>query len=111
MKAGEFKEGECVLRAKIDMKSSFMCMRDPTLYRIRFETHHQTGDHWCIYPMYDFAHCIGDAVEGVSHSICTLEFQDNRRIYDWILKNLDAFNKPDRPYQYEIRSIRFIECI
>ena len=101
MKAGEFKEGECVLRAKIDMKSSFMCMRDPTLYRIRFETHHQTENHWCIYPMYDFAHCIGDAIEGVSHSICTLEFQDNRRIYDWILENLDAFNKPDRPYQYE----------
>ena len=101
MKVGEFKEGECVLRAKIDMKSSFMCMRDPTLYRIRFETHHQTKDDWCIYPMYDFAHCIGDAVEGVSHSICTLEFQDNRRIYDWILENLDAFNKPDRPYQYE----------
>ncbi|WP_435189470.1 glutamine--tRNA ligase/YqeY domain fusion protein [Pseudothioglobus sp. nBUS_23] len=101
MKVGELKEGECVLRAKIDMKSSFMCMRDPTLYRIRFETHHQTEDHWCIYPMYDFAHCIGDAVEGVSHSICTLEFQDNRRIYDWILENLDAFNKPDRPYQYE----------
>ena len=101
MKAGEFKEGECVLRAKIDMKSSFMCMRDPTLYRIRFETHHQTKDDWCIYPMYDFAHCIGDAIEGVTHSICTLEFQDNRRIYDWILENLDAFNKPDRPYQYE----------
>ena len=101
MKAGEFKEGECVLRAKIDMKSSFMCMRDPTLYRIRFETHHQTEDDWCIYPMYDFAHCIGDAIEGVSHSICTLEFQDNRRIYDWTLENLDAFNKPDRPYQYE----------
>ncbi len=101
MKEGEFKEGKCVLRAKIDMKSSFMCMRDPTLYRIRFETHHQTEDDWCIYPMYDFAHCISDAVEGVSHSICTLEFQDNRRIYDWILKNLDEFNKPDRPYQYE----------
>ena len=101
MKLGEFKEGECVLRAKIDMTSSFMCMRDPTLYRIRFETHHQTKDEWCIYPMYDFAHCLGDAIEGVTHSICTLEFQDNRRIYDWILENLDAFNKPDRPYQYE----------
>ena len=63
MKAGEFKEGECVLRAKIDMSSSFMCMRDPTLYRIRFETHHQTNDDWCIYPMYDFAHCLGDAIE------------------------------------------------
>ena len=101
MKAGEFKEGECVLRAKIDMKSSFMCMRDPTLYRIRFETHHQTKDDWCIYPMYDFAHCIGDAIEGVTHSICTLEFQDNRRIYNWTLENLDTFNKPDKPFQYE----------
>jgi len=101
MKAGEFKEGECVLRAKIDMKSSFMCMRDPTLYRIRFETHHQTNDDWCIYPMYDFAHCLGDAIEGVTHSICTLEFQDNRRIYDWILDNLDSFNKSTRPHQYE----------
>ena len=101
MKDGEFKEGECVLRAKIDMSSSFMCMRDPTLYRIRYETHHQTNNDWCIYPMYDFAHCLGDAIEGVTHSICTLEFQDNRRIYDWILENLDAFNKPDRPHQYE----------
>ncbi|MDX1796700.1 MAG: glutamate--tRNA ligase family protein, partial [Hydrogenovibrio sp.] len=83
MKNGEFKEGECVLRAKIDMASSFMCMRDPTLYRIRFENHHQTGDQWCIYPMYDFAHCISDAIEGITHSLCTLEFQDNRRLYDW----------------------------
>ena len=101
MKEGKFKEGECVLRAKIDMSSSFMCMRDPTLYRIRFAIHHQTKDNWCIYPMYDFAHCLGDAIEGVTHSLCTLEFQDNRRIYDWTLENLDSFNKPDRPYQYE----------
>jgi glutaminyl-tRNA synthetase len=101
MKAGKFKEGECVLRAKIDMESSFMCMRDPTLYRIRFATHHQTNDDWCIYPMYDFAHCLGDAIEGITHSICTLEFQDNRRIYNWTLENLDKFNKPDRPHQYE----------
>ena len=101
MKAGGFKEGECVLRAKIDMSSSFMCMRDPTLYRIRFKTHHQTNDDWCIYPMYDFAHCLGDAIEGVTHSICTLEFQDNRRIYDWTLENLDEFNTLNRPHQYE----------
>ena len=101
MKAGDFKEGECVLRAKIDMTSSFMCMRDPTLYRIRFETHHQTNDDWCIYPMYDFAHCLGDAIEGVTHSICTLEFQDNRRIYDWTLEHINNFNKIDRPHQYE----------
>jgi glutaminyl-tRNA synthetase len=101
MKAGEFKEGECVLRAKIDMASNFMCMRDPTLYRIRFETHHQTNNDWCIYPMYDFAHCLGDAIEGVTHSICTLEFQDNRRIYDWTIEHIDKFNKIDRPHQYE----------
>jgi glutaminyl-tRNA synthetase len=101
MKVGDFKEGECVLRAKIDMSSSFMCMRDPTLYRIRFEKHHQTNNDWCIYPMYDFAHCLSDAIEGVTHSICTLEFQDNRRIYDWTLENLDEFNTSYRPHQYE----------
>jgi len=98
---GDFKENHCVLRAKIDMSSSFICMRDPTLYRIRFENHHQTGKKWCIYPMYDFAHCISDAIENITHSLCTLEFQDNRRLYDWILENLDDFNKPDRPHQYE----------
>jgi len=101
MKNGEFKENQCVLRAKIDMSSSFMCMRDPPLYRIRFENHHQTGNKWCIYPMYDFAHCISDAIEGITHSLCTLEFQDNRRLYDWILENLADFNKPNRPHQYE----------
>jgi len=101
MKAGEVKEGECVLRAKIDMASAFMCMRDPTLYRIRFAYHHQTGNDWCIYPMYDFAHCLSDAIEGVTHSLCTLEFQDNRRLYDWVLEHLNDFNRPDRPYQYE----------
>ena len=101
MKNGEFKEGECVLRAKIDMASSFMCMRDPTLYRVRYAEHHQTGNAWCIYPMYDFAHCISDAIEGVTHSLCTLEFQDNRRLYDWFLEHLNDFNKPDRPFQYE----------
>jgi len=101
MKNGEFKENQCVLRAKIDMSSSFICMRDPALYRIRFEDHHQTGNNWCIYPMYDFAHCISDAIEGITHSLCTLEFQDNRRLYDWILEHLDDFNKPDRPHQYE----------
>jgi len=101
MRAGEFKEGECVLRAKIDMASSFMCMRDPALYRVRFEHHHQTGDAWCIYPMYDFAHCISDAIEGITHSLCTLEFQDNRRLYDWVLDHLDDFTRPDRPHQYE----------
>jgi len=101
MKEGKYSEGECVLRAKIDMASSFMCMRDPALYRIRFDKHHQTGNEWRIYPMYDFAHCISDAIEGVTHSLCTLEFQNNRHLYDWILDNLDEFNKPDRPHQYE----------
>lgn len=101
MKEGKFSEGECVLRAKIDMASPFMCMRDPALYRIRFEKHHQTGNEWRIYPMYDFAHCISDAIEGVTHSLCTLEFQNNRHLYDWILEHLDGFNKPNRPHQYE----------
>ncbi len=101
MKAGEYQEGECVLRAKIDMASSFMCMRDPTIYRIKFADHHQTGTEWCIYPMYDFAHCISDAIEEITHSLCTLEFQDNRRLYDWVLDSLVDFNKPTRPHQYE----------
>ncbi|QDE30704.1 MULTISPECIES: glutamine--tRNA ligase [Shewanella] len=101
MRKGEFKEGECALRAKIDMASSFMCMRDPVIYRIRFAHHHQTGDKWCIYPMYDFTHCISDAIEHITHSICTLEFQDNRRLYDWVLDHLDDFHTPDRPHQYE----------
>jgi glutaminyl-tRNA synthetase len=98
MKAGEFKEGECCLRAKIDMTSSFMCMRDPVIYRVRFAHHHQTGDEWCIYPMYDFTHCISDALEGITHSLCTLEFQDNRRLYDWVIDNISA---PAIPKQYE----------
>lgn len=101
MKDGKFSEGECVLRAKIDMASSFMCMRDPALYRIRFDKHHQTGNEWRIYPMYDFAHCISDAIENVTHSLCTLEFQNNRHLYDWILEHLDDFDKPNRPHQYE----------
>ncbi len=101
MREGEFKEGECALRAKIDMASPFMCMRDPVIYRIRFAEHHQTADKWCIYPMYDFTHCISDAIENITHSLCTLEFQDNRRVYDWILDNLDDFRKPSRTRQYE----------
>ncbi|MCJ8302733.1 glutamine--tRNA ligase [Shewanella sp.] len=101
MRQGEFKEGECSLRAKIDMASSFMCMRDPIIYRIRFAHHHQTADKWCIYPMYDFTHCISDAIENISHSLCTLEFQDNRRLYDWVLDHLDDFQAPNRTRQYE----------
>ena len=98
MKNGGFKEGEACLRAKIDMASSFMVMRDPVLYRIKFADHHQTGDKWCIYPMYDFTHCISDALEGITHSICTVEFQDNRRLYDWVLDNISI---PCHPRQYE----------
>ena len=98
MRNGEFKEGECSLRAKIDMSSSFMCMRDPIIYRVRFAHHHQTGDKWCIYPMYDFTHCLSDAIEGVTHSLCTLEFQDNRRLYDWVVENVSV---PAKPHQYE----------
>ncbi|AOT08494.1 glutamine--tRNA ligase [Pseudoalteromonas luteoviolacea] len=96
MKNGEFKEGECVLRAKIDMASSFMVLRDPIIYRIRFVHHHQTGDKWCIYPMYDFTHCISDALEGITHSLCTLEFQDNRRLYDWVLENISIECQPQQ---------------
>ena len=98
MRNGEFKEGECSLRAKIDMSSSFMCMRDPIIYRVRFAHHHQTGDKWCIYPMYDFTHCLSDAIEGITHSLCTLEFQDNRRLYDWVIDNVSV---PAKPHQYE----------
>lgn len=99
MKNGEFAEGKASLRAKIDMASPFMVMRDPVLYRIKFASHHQTGDKWCIYPMYDFTHCISDAIERITHSICTLEFQDNRRLYDWVLENI-SIERP-LPHQYE----------
>lgn len=96
MRAGEFKESECVLRAKIDMASSFIVLRDPILYRVRFAHHHQTGDKWCVYPMYDFTHCISDALEGITHSLCTLEFQDNRRLYDWVLDNISIDCHPQQ---------------
>jgi glutaminyl-tRNA synthetase len=99
MKNGEFKDGEHILRAKIDMSASNMQLRDPLLYRIRHANHHRTGDKWCIYPMYDFAHCLSDYTEGVTHSICTLEFENNRAIYDWVIETLNL-PKP-RPYQYE----------
>ncbi|TNG93911.1 glutamine--tRNA ligase [Pasteurellaceae bacterium USgator11] len=99
MRDGGFAEGEACLRAKIDMASPFMVMRDPVLYRIKFAHHHQTADKWCIYPMYDFTHCISDAIERISHSLCTLEFQDNRRLYDWVLENI-SIERP-LPHQYE----------
>ena len=99
MKNGEIEEGKMSLRAKIDMASPFIVMRDPVLYRIKFASHHQTGDKWCIYPMYDFTHCISDAIERITHSLCTLEFQDNRRLYDWVLDNI-SIERP-LPHQYE----------
>ncbi|MGV3002437.1 glutamine--tRNA ligase [Vibrio sp. E150_018] len=98
MRNGGFEEGKACLRAKIDMASSFIVMRDPVIYRVRFINHHQTGDKWCIYPMYDFTHCISDALEGITHSLCTLEFQDNRRLYDWVLDNITI---ESQPHQYE----------
>ncbi len=102
MRKGEFKDGEHVLRAKIDMANANMKMRDPMLYRIRHTKHHMTGDKWCIYPMYDYAHPISDAIEGITHSICTLEFENNRELYDWVIDNLIDYAKfPSRPHQYE----------
>lgn len=98
MRAGEFAEGSCTLRAKIDMAAGNMNLRDPVLYRIRKATHHRTGDAWCLYPSYDFAHGQSDAIEGVTHSICTLEFEDHRPLYDWLIEHLPV---PARPRQYE----------
>lgn len=98
MRSGAVAEGECVLRAKIDMANGNINMRDPILYRIRKQHHHQTGDKWCIYPTYDFAHGQGDAIEGVTHSICTLEFADHRPLYDWFIEHLPV---PHKPRQYE----------
>ena len=99
MKAGEFEDGKLVLRAKIDMASSNIIMRDPVLYRIRHAHHHRTGDTWCIYPMYDFAHCLSDSIERITHSLCTLEFENNRELYNWLLAAVDV-PKP-RPEQTE----------
>ncbi len=99
MKNGEFRDGEHVLRAKIDMASPNMKMRDPILYRIRHAHHYRAGDKWAVYPMYDFGHCLSDYIEGISHSICTLEFENNRAIYDWVLDTLGLSEK--RPYQHE----------
>ncbi|NAX48724.1 glutamine--tRNA ligase [Photobacterium halotolerans] len=106
MKNGEVEEGKMSLRAKIDMASPFMVMRDPVLYRVRFATHHQTGDKWCIYPMYDFTHCISDALEGITHSLCTLEFQDNRRLYDWVLDNITIDSQP-RQYEFSRLNLEY----
>ncbi len=98
MRAGEFEDGSRVLRARIDMGHPNLIMRDPTLYRIRKTSHHRTGDTWCIYPMYDFTHCLSDSIEGITHSLCTLEFENNRPLYDWVLDHVDA---PCHPQQIE----------
>lgn len=94
MKAGEFEDGKMTLRAKIDLASGNFNMRDPVIYRINRLTHHRTGDKWCIYPMYDFAHPIEDAIEGITHSLCSLEFEAHRPLYDWVINNISVPNKP-----------------
>ena len=99
MKKGEFNEGACVLRAKIDMASPNLNLRDPVIYRILHAHHHRTGDAWCIYPMYDFAHPLSDALEGITHSLCTLEFEHHRPLYEWLIQNVDGL--PSKPYQRE----------
>jgi glutaminyl-tRNA synthetase len=99
MRKGEFKEGACVLRAKIDMASPNLNLRDPAIYRILHAHHHRTGDAWCIYPMYDFAHPLSDALEGITHSLCTLEFEHHRPLYEWLIQNVDGL--PSKPYQRE----------
>lgn len=106
MREGGFEEGKACLRAKIDMASPFMVMRDPVLYRIKFAEHHQSGNKWCIYPMYDFTHCISDALEGITHSLCTLEFQDNRRLYDWVLDNITIDCHP-RQYEFSRLNLEY----
>lgn len=109
MKAGEFEEGSKVLRAKIDMASPNMNMRDPVLYRIAYIPHHRTGDKWCIYPMYDYAHPISDALENISHSICTLEFEDHRPLYDWVLREIGLF--PNPPVQIEFARLELTNTV
>ncbi|MBR6756747.1 MAG: glutamine--tRNA ligase/YqeY domain fusion protein [Peptococcaceae bacterium] len=112
MKNGEFEDGSHVLRAKIDMASPNLNMRDPVIYRIAKATHHRTGDAWCIYPMYDFAHPLSDAIEGISHSVCTLEFEDHRPLYDWFIDHLMDFAKfPSRPHQYEFTRLELSNTI
>jgi glutaminyl-tRNA synthetase len=113
MKAGEFKDGEHILRAKINMASPNMNMRDPAIYRIRYAHHHRTGDAWCIYPMYDYAHPISDALENITHSLCTLEFQDHRPFYDWVLERLaeGGFLQRPLPHQYEFARLNLTYAI
>ncbi len=108
MKAGEFADGEHILRAKIDMAAPNINLRDPAIYRIRNIAHQRTGDAWCIYPMYDFAHAATDALEGITHSLCTLEFADHRPLYDWVIENLEL---PSRPHQYEFSRLNLAYTI
>ncbi len=108
MRAGEFAEGSCVLRAKIAMDHVNILMRDPTIYRIRHKDHHRTGTQWCIYPMYDFAHGYEDAIEGVTHSLCSLEYENHRPLYDWFLDNVEV---PSRPHQYEFARLNMTHTI
>lgn len=96
MKNGEFPDGSKTLRLKIDMAAGNINMRDPVIYRIRRAHHHNTGDKWCIYPMYDYTHCISDAIEGITHSLCTLEFEAHRPLYDWVLDNIPRRTPPVR---------------
>ena len=103
MTDGEFPDGSKVLRGKIDMASPNLNMRDPVIYRILRATHHRTGDKWCVYPMYDFAHPISDTVEGVTHSLCSLEFEDHRPIYNWFLQEVG--------YEHPSRQIEFVSMI
>ena len=107
MRGGEFADGEHVLRAKIDMASPNVVMRDPTLYRIRHAEHHRTGDKWCVYPMYDFTHCLSDSLEGITHSICTLEFVNNRELYDWVLDTLGLYH----PQQMEFARLSLTHTV
>jgi glutaminyl-tRNA synthetase len=114
MRAGEFADGAHVLRARIDMQSPNLNMRDPVLYRIRHTAHQRTGDKWCIYPTYDFTHCICDALEGITHSLCTLEFEDHRPLYDWVLDNINVnFHPPQIEFsrlglEYTVMSKRLL---
>ena len=108
MRKGEFKDGEKVLRAKIDMSSPNINMRDPIIYRISHTTHHNTGDKWCVYPMYDFAHPLEDAIEGITHSICTLEFEDHRPLYDWVVENCEM---KDIPRQIEFARLNITNTV
>ncbi|KAI4452896.1 glutamine-trna ligase [Holotrichia oblita] len=104
MKDGQFKEGEKVLRAKIDMSSPNINMRDPVIYRIKYAHHHQTGDEWCIYPMYDFAHPIGDAIEEITHSMCAIEYEDHRPLYNWVV-DVCGFENHPRQIEYESKAV------